>query len=241
MIRILRVEDAKGLGPYNYNRHTIEMRRAHNGNWKTPSPYDDGLGNRMTGCMYFGFESEQAFRSWFGGWEAELDAAGYFLTEWEVEEEYVRRGGKQLVFERGRATKVRERKLVEGPQRNPKHRYRRSYYEEHDDGEEDWTTEQSDKSRRLEKTQAELYLQAYTPVEIELFGSAVMGEVRVTSGWPKAQTNNSLMRETTGRWLNKDEVQVAGDSWIGPDWIKRLAEEAPKVSTYWDWPDYPDE
>lgn len=243
MIRILRVEDLKGEGPYNYSQHTIEMRRAHNNNPLTPSPWDDGLDSDVLhGRMYFGFDSEESFLLWFGGWEAELNAAGYVLTEWEVDDsddENFAKGGHQIIFLRENARKLDARPLVEGPQRKPEHRFQRGYYDEHDDGQLDWVAEQSDKvrarSRESAMQQAYLYSKQLMKGSGSLYVDGVLtsGSLRVEGyslGGPFGKNPSIAQKVRDGypRWT--EQMKQVEDSWTGPDWIKKLAEEAPLIT-----------
>lgn len=245
------MEDLNGEGPYNYNRHTIEMRRAHNDNPLTPSPWDDGLGEVMTGHLYFGFDSEEAFASWFGGWEAELNAGGYVLAEYEIDDWGVGnffKGGRQVVFRKEVARKLGHRQMVEGPQRKPEHRYQRNYYDDHDDVRVvDWEIGQSDRIRAARMREAVMQQQALMySKQLKGYGKLSMDggltfEELSPRGVGKTQLLDSRaygkkpsiaqsVRDAYPRWNEQMKEVVGGDSWNGPDWIKRLAEEAPLLS-----------
>lgn len=120
MTTVFRVETECGNGPYNSNcggdmdhcdcnnakayrlRNTLAER--HTGDDQRPAPWNDGIdGYTFPLSMVFGFESLEAATSWFKGWGADLADAGFRLSEYLVPEESVRRGGRQVMFDRLRS------------------------------------------------------------------------------------------------------------------------------------------
>lgn len=133
VFRVQRLSD--GDGPYSMfypdgvrggwydhrwtNEFAWEIANAHTFNKRTPAPQADGLPSIFDLCdwrhwnekkVVFGFESEQAAGAWFDGWGTRLWEEYHNLAEWEVDEKYVVKGRKQLVFnsEHGRLIASRD-------------------------------------------------------------------------------------------------------------------------------------
>lgn len=106
-MRVYRVENCSGCGPYRYPG-TREMSNAHNNNpQKYPVFYMDIDIDIIQATYYHcGFISIDQLLEWFDGFFTLLSNRGFRVTVWEVEEQYVRIGKKQLCFKREKSSMV---------------------------------------------------------------------------------------------------------------------------------------
>jgi len=70
----------------------------------SPSPAFDGISENHAGMFssrsnVFGFASIEALLTWFGGALDQMEAFGYIVREYEVPDNYVYAGRKQVVFD----------------------------------------------------------------------------------------------------------------------------------------------
>lgn len=94
---VYRVVDEDGKSPYYYGLcKSIGMPVSYSN--QHPDPSDDVLGGWVQPWEYCGFHSLQQLHWWFGDWFEELDAAGAVVRVFEVDEQYVRKGLRQVVF-----------------------------------------------------------------------------------------------------------------------------------------------
>ena len=129
-MRIYRVEDLEGEGPYGDDDSwcsTPKMFERHHRSSRTPSPDRDGMylplsmevrleGGipRWTVTSHFGFRTLKQLRSWFTpAARRSLSECGYVISVYEAPDEYVYLGNRQLVFWLGGSKKVDERDLSE--------------------------------------------------------------------------------------------------------------------------------
>lgn len=81
--------------------------RAHYDRDKYPNPYyDTGLYGINEG-EYCAFGSREELDKWFYGFKKHLKEAGFRIAEYLVPEHKIRRGAKQVVFNRGELKPVR--------------------------------------------------------------------------------------------------------------------------------------
>ncbi len=122
-MRVYRVENSYGDGPYQYtvrNEDGVNIGSAH-ANMAHPGPSEDGLYGEVWGEVapfdetphsdhLFGMNSLGSLIEWFDGWWDTLARHGYTISEYEVPEEYVGVGesGTQAVFVRSEAEHVAE-------------------------------------------------------------------------------------------------------------------------------------
>src|SRR5947209_7013840 len=107
---VLRVENDKGIGPYAVGASnpydSLDDRH--------PVPGSEGLDPWMFSVnTRFGFSSKQELRAWFG-WEdvPSLVAAGCVLAVYEVQNNRIRIGRSQLVFDCSCARLLRRESLA---------------------------------------------------------------------------------------------------------------------------------
>lgn len=106
-MRIFRVQDAKGYGPYQNARYwEHEMREIFKGNdehraRKHPTPYAEGKLGYIASDEVCGFRSLTSFRQWFSKRVLRAflrhNPKGYALYEYEVPREAVRVGERQVL------------------------------------------------------------------------------------------------------------------------------------------------
>lgn len=106
-IIVYRVENWQGEGPYRANYRTTSLNYLSGDDWDfyNPLPYSDGLPN-LDKDDVCGFANFTAFFAWFGHTLRELSINGCFLCEFEIEERYVIKGRRQLIFKRDKAKLV---------------------------------------------------------------------------------------------------------------------------------------
>ena len=103
-LRILRLENSQGQGVYACAYGTA---CAHAANSPDPSPREDGI-PAIRAREYCGFIDETQMRNWFSNrkMDMRLYEQGIEVSTYLVDEQYVRKGGHQIVFERDEATMV---------------------------------------------------------------------------------------------------------------------------------------
>lgn len=101
---VYRIQDAFGDGPYNNDGQVPGLGDAHTDGGIHPPPDMDGIEYSWDWDEYVcGFGSMPAMLWWFDGWLDKLHYHYHALTIWEVDEEYVREGRKQVMFNRDMA------------------------------------------------------------------------------------------------------------------------------------------
>lgn len=112
---VYRVENDNGRGPYRpgWNQDNIdlsidqsilatEIGNAHNDDNLRPAPWIDGIKNWDFDDLYeprFGFMSIGELIQWFDGWLDFLELYGYSFRAFEIEDQYVIVGKRQVVFD----------------------------------------------------------------------------------------------------------------------------------------------
>ena len=102
MVEVYRVEHYNsGNGPYGaFFNWTDCWHNAENGH---PVPKLDGLESFPKG-YFFGFETHEQLCEWISRSErARLARHGYVISVYSVSSRMIRKGGKQLAFNKGRA------------------------------------------------------------------------------------------------------------------------------------------
>lgn len=115
---IYRIEHAKtGAGPYEAGELLSDFEfeewcelavfsRFSGGPTKHPSPAMDGF-EHVRDEEYFGFGSPEQLAAWFGeSFVAEAAEAGFVVSVYDVPARFVRKGGRQILFEKSRARLV---------------------------------------------------------------------------------------------------------------------------------------
>ena len=100
---VYRVETEGGLGPY------IGCGMDGPASDRHPMPWNDpGLGPQRDWPepSRFGFHTLQSYLAWFDGFERRLNGMGCGVTMYEVADEHVVVGAKQLVFNPEKATRL---------------------------------------------------------------------------------------------------------------------------------------
>lgn len=112
-MKVYRWENENGRGPYiggNLRLGNI-LRRRHNDRKYYPNPSHDGLGY-IYPAEVCGFRSLRQMHKWFSPDDIRLLMRyGYKLVVYDVDEENIRFGRKQIVFNKEEAKPVREVKL----------------------------------------------------------------------------------------------------------------------------------
>lgn len=106
MVDVYRVEHyTSGDGPYGvYSSWEDSWHCADNGH---PVPRLDGL-ESFPPSYSFGFESHEQLREWFSLSErARLARLGYVISVYSVSSRMIRKGGKQIVFNKKRAKLIK--------------------------------------------------------------------------------------------------------------------------------------
>ena len=95
MAVVYRVENEFCLGPYATSVPGMD----HMGSVHQPAPWDTGLGGISTGELS-GFESMEQLLEWFDRREDldNLEQGDMFVVRIEIDEFFIRRGKKHLVF-----------------------------------------------------------------------------------------------------------------------------------------------
>lgn len=124
-MKVWRVEHGRtGYGPYwsrgasgnlpERIRNELEgLLGDHTWLSRVPAPREDGTGPVKAGLERCGFATMRQLRAWF--WKAErrkLAELGFVLRQYDVPTDAVRRGHRQVVFPKAKATLVTERALV---------------------------------------------------------------------------------------------------------------------------------
>lgn len=109
MVDVYRVEHyTSGDGPYNALGWEDSWHCADNGH---PAPKFDGL-ESFPPSYFFGFESHKQLCEWFSRSErACLSRNGYVISVYSVSSRMIRKGGKQIVFNKKRAKFINEMDL----------------------------------------------------------------------------------------------------------------------------------
>lgn len=103
-MRVLRIEDANGLGPYHSTTVLCNPYPECQ-----PGPFDDGF-ERIYNNFKFGFLTDDQLLNWFDPsverckdyWEI-LSDCNYNIVEFEVDDCYVVKGKNQIQFDRDEA------------------------------------------------------------------------------------------------------------------------------------------
>lgn len=114
---VYRVEKDHGthtIGPYQgyYDNETVRtlayaLEAAHN-NDAHPMPKDDGFGENFNTHLIFGFIDKKQTEEWFAGFGKDLENAGFRISVYNVPEEDVAIGGRQVAFFPYRATRLKD-------------------------------------------------------------------------------------------------------------------------------------
>lgn len=118
---VYRVELEDGLGPYISDRNLPEdrmreVRRVcrllgrHSLSRQHPIVHFDVFGT-VTDDHYCGFLSVAELKTWFRGFIATFRRAKYFLATYEVEEEFVLIGSKQVAFVKDEAALLSKKRI----------------------------------------------------------------------------------------------------------------------------------
>ena len=110
MVEVYRVEHyASGNGPYNADFNWTDCwHDEENGH---PVPRLDGL-ESFPRSYYFGFETHEQLCAWFSRSErTRLGFHDYVISVYSVSSRMIRKGGKQIVFNKGKAKFIREMSL----------------------------------------------------------------------------------------------------------------------------------
>lgn len=156
-IKVYRLEDSQGRGPYSGETDRLSaMAKTHNSGGefrhRTPVPEEDGICARVAPEDYFGFESLGALFEWFDGYAQSLHENGFFASVYEVDNEKVKRGKRQLVFVKHEAVLVDRIDLgCHRPSR--------------DDHRDAVGSSMQDARAEAMMVQAALYTKAYTPIQ----------------------------------------------------------------------------
>lgn len=109
---VYRVEDPEGRGPYSsYLAHMNYMKHSGGRDYpereRTPAPSEDGFSHRdISAHHFFGFASLGELFAWFDGYAQELHRNRYRIAVYEVGDEFVIYGVRQVVFVREEAAEV---------------------------------------------------------------------------------------------------------------------------------------
>ena len=108
MRTVYRVETSSGAGPYEHGPVWSWPVGTWNPFTRHPEPDRDGIPLRvvMDGHRLYGFASLAQARRWFAGAGAILGDAGYRLSAYEVPDDDVVDGGRQVAYLPDRATLV---------------------------------------------------------------------------------------------------------------------------------------
>ena len=106
-VRVFRVEDKSGNGPY-WDYALPEMGRSHTDS-DHPCAFED-FGAKFNPNHHFAFDALEKAEEWFRGYAETLTNAGFLLHEYEVDSRFVMEGcsGKQVTFNRKFATLIGE-------------------------------------------------------------------------------------------------------------------------------------
>lgn len=110
---VFRVEDKKGDGPY---QRGAAARWTDNDVYSTdkhPVPSQDGLPSLWDMKHYFcGFASMEQLQEWFCPEDRKkLDVAKYQCSVYDVPIKHMKKGGKQVIFDKSKATLLETRSL----------------------------------------------------------------------------------------------------------------------------------
>jgi len=97
---VYRVQNADNIGPYHAGYGYTWMTRDHATTERHPSPYEDGMDDfRLYSEMRCGFDSLAKLRTWFCNEElSNLGELGFRIVVWDVADDAVIRGHKQVAF-----------------------------------------------------------------------------------------------------------------------------------------------
>lgn len=114
-MRVYRVENCDGRGPYTSGRDLREMTVSHNSNLAAyPVFYRDiNIDYSEARKCHCGFISINQLLQWFDGFYTLLSNNGFKVTIWEVEEEFVKIGKKQLCFRKEQSVLVEIREFID--------------------------------------------------------------------------------------------------------------------------------
>lgn len=96
---IFRVEDKCGNGPYRRGDNLASLlANKHNGDSSHPTPILDGIENRQN--YFCGFKDLDQLFNWFNPYTEILKKAGFAVSVYEIDKEYVLEGNYQVCFRR---------------------------------------------------------------------------------------------------------------------------------------------
>ena len=113
-MKVYRWENAKGYGPYIDNNISLgdTLRRRHHDTKYHPGPCQDGGLEHIYPTEVCGFRSLRQMHKWFSPDDIKLMMRyRYKLVVYDIDEEDIRFGRKQVVFKKKEAKPVREVKL----------------------------------------------------------------------------------------------------------------------------------
>jgi hypothetical protein len=115
MMLVYRVEK-NGVGPYwsdEVSEDLYERISSHNGCANRPVPRRDGIDipQHMAKEYYFGFQDIESLKKWFRGVRNKLRKNGFKMSVYDVDENLVYIGKKQLAFLRYLAIPVEEKEI----------------------------------------------------------------------------------------------------------------------------------
>ena len=109
-VRVYRLEDANGEGPYNSNLldpdYRLQMSGSHSFDSTHPTSSAEGFGFPYV-HEYFAFLSMTDLFRWFGGYLKPLMERGVSIGVYEVDSSEVRIGTRQVLFNKTLSIKVK--------------------------------------------------------------------------------------------------------------------------------------
>ena len=112
-MRVYRVETDAGVGPYADWTWCSVVGLPLCDTEKQPGPGEDGMVGWTDGRHYFGFRDEHQLKDWFGEWLEALADAEFLVSVYDVPDEHVVHGSKQVAFVRDVAEHVESKHVLE--------------------------------------------------------------------------------------------------------------------------------
>lgn len=110
-MRIYRIENAKGDGPYTSSHDfKYELQNAHQNDALRPGVRDDII-EFDRNIHICGFQKYGHMNTWFDGWLDKLKSQGFKLVKYKVSQKYVLKGTGQLVFKPNKAKLISTREI----------------------------------------------------------------------------------------------------------------------------------